>query len=511
MPWDLQSNVNGTIMLIVGFICFGWVPVITGISIYKHLKKRFRPAWEKKGWVKKLPDEEKGTQHPRMPQLPKPPPIYPRGGLDRSLSTRTHGSHLSLRKSDTGSSWDPIRRPAWDAASTMSVADSSTTRNNSTHATFPRSGSGQMPVPSRASSVRSVSVHSRSRRGSGGSYMSGGSGEVDTAYYDDTTPLPDWPPTNEGTYAKSVNGNSPKGRGRATSLDKTRARAGRAADEGMFQQSSSSTEDAMSPRHPHPRSGRGAEEPSIHTHRMAPAEQGGRLSARDAHHRSTANEEEAPMQSPRHGEPERRSRPHSRHRPTAATLDDTEQDPARLLRPRRRRSEAEASDHVYSVPSPEDMPPPPTRLPQPKRRSQERSRSRQRQSAEHSAEDPPPLPMQSSHNEYMITSSTSDEMVPQPARSPRHGRGGEERPRSRHGHAAGEDRGEGEREGRTRSPRARRSSHSYSQHQLQHEQQEHEQHQHQHQRQHDYQQQQQHQSCDPEPDNCDWEYQPHAL
>ncbi|KAM7207218.1 hypothetical protein V8F20_002484 [Naviculisporaceae sp. PSN 640] len=190
MAWEYHGNATTIILAIALTLAFGWVPILIVVSLVQHGKRR---------WAAPPPDQEKVVaQHQKQPELPQPPPIVPQP-LERTASNRSSRSYEPIRRWDTGSSWDPVSR-RWDAESTAEPL----ARNNSVRSTFPRGSVPAMPMPSRASSVRSISsLHPGSasvgarnnRRGSISSIVSGppgGSYKVDKAYYD-TTPLPELP------------------------------------------------------------------------------------------------------------------------------------------------------------------------------------------------------------------------------------------------------------------------------------------------------------------------------
>ncbi|KAK0621671.1 hypothetical protein B0T17DRAFT_618092 [Bombardia bombarda] len=192
MGWAWNGNATLTIVIITLVICFSWVPIITVMSLYQHGRARIRAFFAARGWVAPIKEEEKVTQHPKMPEIQKPPPIFNNGlARERSMLTRTYGSSMltndPLRRWDTGLSWDPIRR--YDAASVLSEGPMAA-RNNSLRSNFSRPMQ-MAPMPSRASSIRSVSTQGRSRRPSVSSMVGRppGAFQINTAYYD-TTPLP---------------------------------------------------------------------------------------------------------------------------------------------------------------------------------------------------------------------------------------------------------------------------------------------------------------------------------
>ena len=242
MAWNWHENVTLLIVAIALSICFGWVPVVAVISLVHNGKRRFRSFFEERGWVAPVPDEEKRVARlQKAPEIQKPPPVVPRG-LERSASTRTHASISTydpnpLRRWETGSSWDPIRR--WDTSSTADP----TARNNSLKSNYSR-GVPPMPMPSRASSIRSVasmhqgpgSISGRSRRGSVSSVVSGspGSYQVETAYYD-TTPLPQPPIAHASNFTRPMSAARPRSSGsthrRVSSLDHPKSPPGRKSED----------------------------------------------------------------------------------------------------------------------------------------------------------------------------------------------------------------------------------------------------------------------------------------
>ncbi len=205
---DWNGDVTVTIVIIALVICFAWFPIVTIFSICHNAKQKYRAFFERRGWVAPAVSEEKRTaRQQKMPEIPKPMPTLPTHsarGVERAMSTRSYGSAASwepLRRWETTSSGDtvPLRQQHYDPTG-MS-------RNNSMRSNFSR----PMPMPSRASSVRSVaSMHpasaaapgpSRSRRPS----MNGPppSFQMENAYYDDTTPLPDRPPSAVRAHSRS--------------------------------------------------------------------------------------------------------------------------------------------------------------------------------------------------------------------------------------------------------------------------------------------------------------------
>lgn len=265
MAWDWHGNVTVIIVAIALIICFGWLPVTVIISLIQNGKRRFRSVFERRGWVTPVPDEEKRVaQQQKAPEIPKPQPV-----LTRSGSTHTHGSASTdhpIRRWDTGSSWDPIRR--WDTSSTADPP----ARNNSMRSDFSRLAVPPMPMPSRASSIRSVatmhqgpgSIGGRSRKGSVNSIVSGsprsGGFQVETAYYD-TTPLPQMPPAHVANLTRPISSRSRSSASshhtdrRVASLGRPKTPPGRASEEDYSRPRMSGDEEstAMSRRTPPPR------------------------------------------------------------------------------------------------------------------------------------------------------------------------------------------------------------------------------------------------------------------
>ncbi|KAM7191095.1 hypothetical protein V8F33_009103 [Rhypophila sp. PSN 637] len=197
MAWDWHGNVTTIVVVIAVVGCFSWIPVVLIVSLVQKGKRKLQtPSGD---------EETKDGQYPKQPVIEKPPPIVPKG-LERSASTRSHGTASTgdpLRRWDTGSSWDPVKPPLkrWDSASTIApTAKQSSVKSNSN---FSRPPLPQMQVSSRPSSVRSVAslkkgpgaIPAGSRRGSINSIVGvspRGGLQVEKAYYD-TTPLPETP------------------------------------------------------------------------------------------------------------------------------------------------------------------------------------------------------------------------------------------------------------------------------------------------------------------------------
>ncbi|KAK4213066.1 hypothetical protein QBC37DRAFT_181132 [Rhypophila decipiens] len=197
MAWDWHGNVTTIVVVIAVVGCFSWIPVVLVVSLVQKGKRKLQTT--------SGDEEKKNGQHPKQPEIEKPPPVVPKG-LERSASTWSHGTASTgdpLRRWDTGSSWDPVKPPLkrWDSASTISpTAKQSSVRSNSN---FSRPPLPQMQPSSRPSSVRSVAslkkgpgaIPAGSRRGSINSIVGvspRGGLQVEKAYYD-TTPLPETP------------------------------------------------------------------------------------------------------------------------------------------------------------------------------------------------------------------------------------------------------------------------------------------------------------------------------
>ncbi|KAK4454277.1 hypothetical protein QBC34DRAFT_156166 [Podospora aff. communis PSN243] len=196
-----QGNITVILIVIAVVICFAWIPVVAIISLFHNGRARIRKFFEKLGWMRPAPDEEKRiARQQKAPWVQKPPPAYPNPSaraLERTASTRTHHSVAS---------WDPTRK--WETASSIlndppAAAKPSLGRSGSGRSNFSR------PMPSRASSVHSVASSVRS---TASNHQSSGQSrgrrlsapaapdlpplifQINDAYYD-TTPLPDRPPS----------------------------------------------------------------------------------------------------------------------------------------------------------------------------------------------------------------------------------------------------------------------------------------------------------------------------
>lgn len=199
---DWNGSFTIALVIIVGVVCFSWIPIVIGINLVRKSKAKFRA---------KKPDEEKpAVPPPKPPYVQKPQPVFldhsannSTKNLERTASTRTHNSAMS---------WDPVRR--WDTGAsrdTTYVEQSPTPKNNSMRSNFSR------PMPSRANSTRSVASSSssagpsRTRRQSinlkAGYEVKPMAFQINDTYYD-TTPLPDSTPPI-GAYAKSIGKGSP--------------------------------------------------------------------------------------------------------------------------------------------------------------------------------------------------------------------------------------------------------------------------------------------------------------
>ncbi|KAK0620411.1 hypothetical protein B0T14DRAFT_231542 [Immersiella caudata] len=242
-----QGNITLTLVIIALVICFAWIPVVAVISLFHNGRVRIRRFFERRGWMRPAPDEEKRVaQQQKAPWVQRPPPAYPNPSsraLERTVSTRTHNSVAS---------WDPIRR--WETGSSN---DPQATRASPGRSSPGRSNFSR-PMPSRASSVRSMasnhqpSGQSRSRRPSN----PGTAGDlppvtfqINDAYYD-TTPLPDRPPSSGAAnikpsasrsqsrasrpHSQASAGSGSQSR-KATSFDAARQESGRDPDDPFWQ------------------------------------------------------------------------------------------------------------------------------------------------------------------------------------------------------------------------------------------------------------------------------------
>ncbi|KAK0715165.1 hypothetical protein B0H67DRAFT_235794 [Lasiosphaeris hirsuta] len=252
---DWHGDPTVTIVIIALVICFAWLPIVTAISISQRYRGRFRTSFEKRGWIAPTRQEEKRgpRQWQKQPQIQKPQPVYPAPqsyGLERTMSTRSQGSVAS---------WDPVRR--WDTTSSAELLS----RNASGRSNFSR------PIPSRASSIRSISsmhpMHppagqSRSRRPSSSNSMNSSpeAFRIEDTYYD-TTPLPGPVSTRVpsiGTlYAKSTKSQASTGSSsqahRGTSLDMPRSPPAREPEDVFWARPASSHNELPAMPTPPPR------------------------------------------------------------------------------------------------------------------------------------------------------------------------------------------------------------------------------------------------------------------
>ncbi|KAK0746732.1 hypothetical protein B0T18DRAFT_158620 [Schizothecium vesticola] len=163
-PGEWKGDANTTKVIIIMVVCWGWVPVIIAISLYRRCQARSRA---KKDSANAAADLEKAP--PRKPYVPMKQPEY----VPMPVVARPERA-ASIRTFSSASSWEPAQRDWRDSASI----------------------SYEPPRGSPADSLRPSPRH-----GSRTSF------QINNAYYD-TTPLPENAPSIQAAYAKSEAGRS---------------------------------------------------------------------------------------------------------------------------------------------------------------------------------------------------------------------------------------------------------------------------------------------------------------
>jgi len=199
---DWNGNLTVAVVIVIGVVCFSWVPILLVINCIRQFRAKFR--------AKKQDEENASAPPPKPTYVQKPQPVFlnhsannSTNNLERIASIRTHNSTMS---------WEPVRK--WDTSGSRGatlVDPPPTPRNNSVRSNFSR------PMPSRANSIRSVASSSssvgssRPRRQSinlrAGYEVQPMAFQINDTYYD-TTPLPENTPPI-GTYVKSIGKGSP--------------------------------------------------------------------------------------------------------------------------------------------------------------------------------------------------------------------------------------------------------------------------------------------------------------
>ncbi|KAK4175761.1 hypothetical protein QBC36DRAFT_291167 [Triangularia setosa] len=199
MGYEWNGDPTILIVVIACSVCFGWVPIITVVSIVRNCRARLRAKRGSNGTAADL--ESHGGRPNSAPDIPKPLQTYnptSTKGLERSASNRTRSSMdgYDLKRVDTNSSWDPIRH-SFNYDNESLWGRDGLSRHSSRHrpVNVLSHVHHNTPSPSRPSSIRSVTSSQRqqirSRRGSRASNYDNAptAFQINDTYYD-TTPLP---------------------------------------------------------------------------------------------------------------------------------------------------------------------------------------------------------------------------------------------------------------------------------------------------------------------------------
>ncbi|KAK4202414.1 hypothetical protein QBC40DRAFT_44143 [Triangularia verruculosa] len=236
MGYEWNGDPTTLIVIIACSVCFGWVPIVTVVSIVRNFRARARAKRGSNGSDSDI--ESQGGRPSTAPDVPRPLQTYHPSstkGLERSASSRTRSSTdgYDLERVDTNSSWDPIRHSFHYDNESLWGGDGlsrQNTRHRPVH--FPTHVHNNTPSPSRPASIRSVaSSHrqpSRSRRGSIASNYDNAPAafQINDTYYD-TTPLPTIPKAVNTAATASSRPTSSKGSGNSPQSQQQQLHGGR--------------------------------------------------------------------------------------------------------------------------------------------------------------------------------------------------------------------------------------------------------------------------------------------
>ncbi|KAK4677660.1 hypothetical protein QC764_0047120 [Podospora pseudoanserina] len=224
MGYEWNGDPTILIVVIACSVCFGWVPIITVVSIVRHCRARLRAKRGSNGTNSDA--ESQGGRPSTAPDVPKPLQTYHPSstkGLERSASSRTRSSAdgYDLKRVDTNSSWNPIRHSFHYDNESLWGGDG-LSRSNSRHRPpyFPTHVHNTTPSLSRPASIRSVASSHRQQSRSRRSSMASNSDNAPAAFqindtYYDTTPLPNVTRTVNPVVASSSTPTSSKGPGQS--------------------------------------------------------------------------------------------------------------------------------------------------------------------------------------------------------------------------------------------------------------------------------------------------------